>query len=56
MKNWKYTPKQVDGFCKRKDITKYEVEWFPETGEKKWTITTKGKPKVWTWVESDINF
>ena len=56
MKDWKYIPAQVEGFCKRKDIVRYECEWFPEKGEKKWTITTKGKPKTWTWTETNIKF
>lgn len=48
--------KQVEGFCKRNDIVHYQCEWFPEKGEKKWTIITKNKPKTWTWVETDIKF
>jgi len=54
--NWVDTPEQVIGFFKRKDIIKWEIEYFPDRNEKKWTITTSGKPKTWEWIETNVNY
>jgi len=54
--NWIETPQQVKGFFKRRDIVKWEIEYFPETKEKKWTIETSSKPKTWVWIEKEVEY
>jgi hypothetical protein len=54
--NWIDTPDQVKGYFKRKDIVKWKIEYFPIERKKKWTIYTTGKPKIWEWIEENVNY
>lgn len=54
--HWTETPIQVKGFLKRRDIVKWEIDYFPEINEKKWTVFTSGKPKIWEWTEKNVNY
>jgi hypothetical protein len=53
---WTETPDQVKGYFKRKDITKWEIIYSPETKTKTWIIHTITNPKVWEWIEKNVEY
>lgn len=59
--NWKETPKQVKGTCKRRDVCFYEHQWDQDAGTMTWIIKfspdQRGRTKKdFIWIENNVDF